>query len=372
VDDVGVFRVREHVDVIPRPLEEVSVAVQQCPVVAAVIGTVQPALFRLDQRVHPVGLAARNRYADSSENSRRQAVALQPLPRRPSVLRTVQPAARSAIRQSPRRAVRLPHRREHDVRIRGIKCQVDRARFIVLVKHFLPRFPAIQRAEDAALLVRPEFMPQRRHEHDVRVFRVHDQPANLPRVFQSNVRPGFPRVRGFVHAIAVRTRAADAPFARAHVDYVAPRSRSPVVCRTVASSPARRSSFSTPRSPFPQNKMSRDLPPRRSPPAPALRGTARSAATSSRYRAPCPLPLRIVPAPPARPPAAPRLLPQMRLPRAAASQAHTDRNNCAISWSSLPRNLKAPIISRGRKKGGAVPLTASRFVWVPGSIRAIR
>ena len=111
------------------------------------------------------------------------------------------------------------------MRVRGVERQVDCSRFVVLIEHPFPCFPAIQRAEDSALRVRPEFVPQRRNQHHVRVFRVHDQPPDLPRIFQSHVRPRLPRVRGFVHAVAVGTRAANAPFPRPHVNHVGVRRR---------------------------------------------------------------------------------------------------------------------------------------------------
>ena len=180
VHHVRVLRVREHVDVVPGPLDEVAVSVDERPVISAVVGAVQPSLLRLDQCIDPAPVAPGHRHADSSQDSTRQSVALQALPCASPVGGFIQPAAGPAIRQSPGCAICLPQRGKDDMRIRGVERQVDGPRFVVLVEHLFPCLPAVERAEDSTLRVRPELMSQGRHEHDVRVFRVHDQPPDLP------------------------------------------------------------------------------------------------------------------------------------------------------------------------------------------------
>src|SRR6266849_9834337 len=101
-----------------------------------------------------------------------------------SITRAIKPAARSVGRgvDAPRRPSRLPQRDKNRFRISRFECQIDRAGVFVVKENFLPALSTIFRTEDAALLVRPVSMTQRRHKNLIRIARVHDDPPNLPRV----------------------------------------------------------------------------------------------------------------------------------------------------------------------------------------------
>ncbi len=82
----------------------------------------------------------------------------------------------------------------------------------------LPFLPAILRIKNAALRIRPVRMSQRRDKNFFRVFRINQNPRNLPRILQPNVRPRLPAVRGPVHPIPVGNVRAHVRLARPHVN----------------------------------------------------------------------------------------------------------------------------------------------------------
>src|SRR5260370_6288366 len=57
--------------------------------------------------------------------------------------------------------------------------QIHSAGKVVLVQHLLPRLAAVHGTQNPALLVRPEFMPDRSHQHDVRVPRLPPHQTNV-------------------------------------------------------------------------------------------------------------------------------------------------------------------------------------------------
>ena len=76
----------------------------------------------------------------------------------------------------------------------------------------LPILAAIGRAEDAALLIPPKGMPQRRHKDRVRILRVNANLADVARVFQADMLPAAPGVGGLVNTVAMRDINADRRF----------------------------------------------------------------------------------------------------------------------------------------------------------------
>ena len=225
VHGVHVLRVRKNVMEIPGALRKAMIRIDQLPALAGILAAVDAALFRFDNRVNAVAIRAGNRNANAPKNSARQPLTIQPLPGGAIVAGFIQPAPRPAAGQAPWRALRLPERREQNVRIIRIEHQIDRSGFVVLEQHFLPSLSAVVRTKHPAHLIRTVGVPQRRNVHDVRILRIHDNLRDMSRVFQPDVRPGLSAIHGFVHSIAVRNISANARFARAHVNHVRIRRR---------------------------------------------------------------------------------------------------------------------------------------------------
>src|SRR5579883_496379 len=81
---------------VPRALAIAFIRVGQNPLVAPIVGAIQAALLRFNQRIHSVGISAGNAYADASKNSVRQPAAFEALPGAATVCRFVESAARSS------------------------------------------------------------------------------------------------------------------------------------------------------------------------------------------------------------------------------------------------------------------------------------
>src|SRR5437870_2595310 len=169
---------------------------------ARVIRAVKPAFLRLDDRVNAIRVCAGNCHTDFSENSIRETVAFKMFPGHAVIFRAIQTAARSAAREKPRLPPRLPKRCENDVRIIWVEHDIDAARVFVFAQNFRPRFAAIGGAKDSTLLIWTERMSERRYQHDVSIFWIDNQRADLPGIFQSDIFPRFSRVDRFVNANA--------------------------------------------------------------------------------------------------------------------------------------------------------------------------
>ena len=243
VDDVGVLRIDDDVLEIPAASPERGIARQLGPRRARVVGAEESALPRrrrrlrtrriaaaasptaaaasgrcrrvrirheaIHHRVHAPRIARRYRDARLADSLFGQA-GRQLLPRRAAVGRLEDAAARAVRRRVrvPRRTSRIPESRVHDLRIRRIDHHLDGTDVLVLVEHLLPRLAAIDRLEDAALGTRRVQMPDRRHEHDVRILRVHRDSADVLRVVEPDVRPCLASVGRLVHAVAEASRVA--------------------------------------------------------------------------------------------------------------------------------------------------------------------
>src|SRR5262249_5223001 len=96
--------------------------------------------------------------------------------------------------------------------------QVHRAGPAALVEHLAPGLTAIFGLEDAALLVRPPGVAERRDPRDVRPGGMDQDVADVARVAQADVAPGAAAVAGAVDAVAVRDVAADGGLAGAGVE----------------------------------------------------------------------------------------------------------------------------------------------------------
>src|SRR5689334_16300380 len=190
---IGVLRVCGNAAKVPAALPDTLVACHLAPGRACVVRAVEPALIgfaAVYERVDSPWLGRARRQADPCRRLR-ESVARKLVPRPPTVIRFVKSAAR-AVRGRigvPRRASGLPHCREDDVRISGLKCDVDRSGIGILVECLGPGFSAIGRAEDAALLIWTIRVPESRDEHYVRIGRMDEDLTNLLRIREADFLP---------------------------------------------------------------------------------------------------------------------------------------------------------------------------------------
>src|SRR5262249_32600560 len=153
--------------------------------------------------VYAFGVGGGDAHVNAPERALRQSVARQLLPGHAAVRRAIQATAGTAAGEIPRLPPGLPQRRVHDARIAWIEADVDGAGLLVLVEHLGPRLAAVDRAEDTALGVRTEGMPESRHQHDIRIVRIDDECADLPRVFEADVAPGLAAIGRPVDAVPI-------------------------------------------------------------------------------------------------------------------------------------------------------------------------
>src|SRR5579872_1949372 len=111
-----------------------------------------------------------------------------------TVGRAIEAASGTTATQAPGRALDFVHRSKGNVGIVWIKDDVDGTGLVVLVKNLFPCLSAIRRTENSALSIGAICVSQSSDQHDVRITRVDDDGADVLRIFQTNVRPGFAAV----------------------------------------------------------------------------------------------------------------------------------------------------------------------------------
>src|SRR6266852_3687224 len=128
---------------------------------------------------------------DFKKTLRWQSLSGHVIPMVASINRAIKPAARPVRRRvdAPRWPSRLPQRGKNRFRIPRLERDVDPAGVFVVKQNFLPALSPVFRTKHTALQVRPVSMTQRRDENPVRIPRVHDDPSDLPRILQPDVRP---------------------------------------------------------------------------------------------------------------------------------------------------------------------------------------
>src|SRR5262249_21211697 len=140
------------------------------PFLAAVIGTEEPAVVRLDHRVYPLAIRRRDANSYLPIRSLRQTFFL--LSRSPGLLVSLscfgrpnlfpriapvagnkQPAARPAAGQLPRLAARLPHSSKENPRVIRIEANIRRAGVQIIAENALPRFATVGGSIHPAIFV---------------------------------------------------------------------------------------------------------------------------------------------------------------------------------------------------------------------------
>ena len=111
----------------------------------------------------------------------------------------------------------MPHAGVEGIRRIRVPGEIDRANLRATVQHLLPLGTAIFRAVNAALRIRPIGVPKSSDEHGVRVFRMHQNAANVFRIAQADIAPGLACIERLVDAIAHADIGADVGLAGAHV-----------------------------------------------------------------------------------------------------------------------------------------------------------
>ena len=207
-----------HVGEVERLLPQLRVVGDHLPRLAVVIGAVQPAVARFDQRPHAARPRRRDGDADPAQDATGQPwPAGQLLPRGAAVGGAEDAGVRPSAPDGPGLADHLPERREQHVRPVRVQAEVAGAGRFAAVQHPLPGGAAVGGAEHAALRVAAEGAAQRRHVHRVRVPRMHADAADVARGRQTQVAPRFAAVIATVDAVAVGDVDPDLRFTHAGV-----------------------------------------------------------------------------------------------------------------------------------------------------------
>src|SRR6185437_14945449 len=144
----------------------------------------------------------------------------QVLPIRAAVGGLVKSASGASADHAVGGAADLIHRGKHHLRILGIHHQIGGAGLVINIENFLPSRATIGGVEYAPLAVRTERMSNCSHINIIRVRGIHKDGGDVLRVAQTDVRPRFARVGGFVNAVAKSDIIAQTLLARSHVDDV--------------------------------------------------------------------------------------------------------------------------------------------------------
>jgi len=114
----------------------------------------------------------------------------------------------------------VPGGREDDLWMVDGHGQIRGADVRAEIERFRPTRATIARLEDAPLGIRAVGMPQSGDIHDVGTLGIDDNLADLPRVAETEVRPGLAAIGGLVDAIARGKIGTDVGLACAHVDHL--------------------------------------------------------------------------------------------------------------------------------------------------------
>ena len=177
---------------------------------------------RFDQHPHPPRSRGRRGDADLAQRGRggEAEVGGDLGPARSGVVGAPQAASRSAARELPEVAVRLPQARVEDGGVAGVEGEVGGSGALVAVQHPLPARTPVGGAEHAAFGVGAEGVSERGHPHAVGVAGVDADLADVPGVCEPEVHPAPPPVGGAVDPVAMGDVAADGALAGAGPDDV--------------------------------------------------------------------------------------------------------------------------------------------------------
>src|SRR5229473_1347089 len=246
IDHIFVSRIDTHAAEVVAASPDTFFVIHLLPAFTSVVGAINAAtflriqLFRVDPRIHAIGIARRDSRADATDTFGLAGQSFGELP--PSVATVgglVESAAGPVVATAgrPRRTARGPHAGEDHLRVAGIEDQIHAADIFVFVENLLPGLAAVERTEHAALGVRPVGMSLGCDEEAIGIFGIDDDGCNLLRVAQSEMLPGVARVGRFVDTVAYGKIGTTQAFSAANVDYVWARGsngeRSDGTCRLI-------------------------------------------------------------------------------------------------------------------------------------------
>ncbi len=109
IDRIHLFGIGKNVTEIPGALAVTFVFVYPCPGIPRIVGAIQSAFIGFNKRIHPIGVGARHRNADTAQGAFRKAV----LPCncfhvRPAIDGLIESAARSTAVEIPGQPTYLP------------------------------------------------------------------------------------------------------------------------------------------------------------------------------------------------------------------------------------------------------------------------
>ncbi len=220
-DGVWFQRIGEDARVVPGALAELAILIHAAPGFACVVRAKHAAIFGFDERPDAIGIRWRDGDADAAEDAFGQSrISAEIGPGVAAVGGFEQAAIGAATFQIPRDAMHIPEGGVDNIRISGIENQIHRAGLYAACINLFPCFTTVGGAENAALFVRSPEMAHGRDVDDVGILGVHANRADLERVIQTKVLPGFARVVRFINAVAMRGIAADIGLTHADVDNV--------------------------------------------------------------------------------------------------------------------------------------------------------
>src|SRR3982751_4935186 len=125
-----------------RPLEEIVILIDETPVAAVVVGAIETRVLRLDERVHPIGIASGDLHGDLAHCLARKAVR-ETAPRGAAVLRLIDATAAAPAFHAPGMDDELPHPGDEDIGIMRVERDVGGTGRVIDEEHSLPAHAAI-------------------------------------------------------------------------------------------------------------------------------------------------------------------------------------------------------------------------------------
>src|SRR5579872_177488 len=220
VDAISQTWIGKDVSVVKGALAVLAFAVHQRPGFSSIVGAEQAAFVGFDQGPDSVGIAIGHGHSYASNNTLRQPMAGEPLPRVAAIAGAVEAASRAAAIHAPWCPPGLPERGKNDVGVGRIECQIDSACVFIFVENFGPGLPAIGGAKDTPLRILTKRVAQCRYKSDVGVLRMDNQAADGHCIVKAGSAPRLSAVGGFIHAIAGNDVATNARFPGAGIDHV--------------------------------------------------------------------------------------------------------------------------------------------------------
>ena len=227
---VGVGRIDDQVGEVERSPDHVLAAVALGPGLAAVVGDVERAVGRLDERIDPIAVAGREGDGEAAPGPLGQAlgvVGVELGPRLAAVRGAVQRAAGGRVRRVAARAERpalaaeVPRAGEQDVRVLRIHGERRAAgRQVRALQDQAPGLAAVGRLVEAAVGAVAPQLARHADVDDVAVAGIDQNFGDVLGVRQAHVGPGLAAVGGLVDPVADRDGVAHPGLAGADPDGV--------------------------------------------------------------------------------------------------------------------------------------------------------